>query len=205
MILPALAGAKTIEMGDIPSTVKPTCPRVKKKCNAVTRTTVYPSSVGTNHSPMVVPRNGRLVAWTVKLGTPISTDRKWFDKNAGGVSQAKITILQRVKGGGARVVKQGESAKLQAYFGKTAQFALLKSIYVKKGQIIALTVPTWAPVLAYGFDNTMAWRASRAKGQCGVSDYLTPHEQLAVKSFSTYYCSYKTSRLTYSVTLIPAL
>ena len=53
--------------------------------------------------------------------------------------------------------------KLEKYFGKTAQFPLERSIPVKKGYIVALTVPTWAPALALGFGKDTSWRASRAK------------------------------------------
>ena len=40
-----------------------------------------------------------------------------------------------------------EPQKLEKYFGSTVQFALDKSIPVKKGWLVALTVPTWAPIL----------------------------------------------------------
>lgn len=202
LVAPSLSAAKILEIGDVSSTVKPTCPRVKKGCYAVSRATVYQSAVGSNKAPMVVPASGRLVAWSVRLGTPASYDRKWFDKNAGGVSQAQLTVLKHVKTGGARVYRQTTPVKLQKYFGKTPQFALKTSLYVTKGQILALTVPTWAPVLAYGFDSSMSWKASRAKGQC-TSDLLIPHEQIKIDAFSSYHCRYPNSRIAFSATVIP--
>ena len=63
--------------------------------------------------------------------------------------------------------------KLEPYFGKTAQFPLETTIQVKKGDIIALTVPTWAPALALGFGNDTSWRASRAKKQCTTTSAQT--------------------------------
>ena len=66
--------------------------------------------------------------------------------------------------------------KLEPYFGKTAQFPLETTITVKKGDIVALTVPTWAPALALGFGNDTSWRASRQKSQCtSTSSQTRPH------------------------------
>ena len=202
LVAPAISTAKILEVGEVGATVKPSCPKVKKGCFAVSRATVYQAAVGTDKTPMVVPSSGRIVAWSVRLGTPATYDRKWFDKNAGGVSQAQLTVLKRVKTGGAKVVRQAPVVKLQSYFGKTPQFALKTSIYVTKGEILALTVPSWAPVLAYGFDSSMSWKASRGKGQC-TSDLLVPHELIKVDDFSSFHCRYPNSRLAFSATLIP--
>ena len=53
------------------------------------------------------------------------------------------------------------------------QFPLAKSIPVKKGWVVALTVPTWAPALAVGLGADTSWRASRGKGTC--EDTLDQH------------------------------
>ena len=37
------------------------------------------------------------------------------------------------------------------------------ALNVKKGYLIALTVPSWAPALALGMGNDTSWRASRAR------------------------------------------
>ena len=46
------------------------------------------------------------------------------------------------------------------------QFPLKKSIPVKKGQIVALTVATWAPALAVSLGGDTSWRAARGRGKC---------------------------------------
>ena len=89
--------------------------------------------------------------------------------------------------------------KLEKYFGKTAQFPLDEHPR-KKGELIALTVPTWAPALALGFGNDTSWRASRSKAQCTSTSTQTAHTQIG--SPVQYYCLYQTARLTYSATLI---
>ena len=90
---------------------------------------------------------------------------------------------------------QGDPQKLQRYFGTTVQFALKESIPVKKGYVIALTVPTWAPALAVGLPGTTSWRATRGKGKCNDFDAQTA--QTGVNNITRAYCLYRTARLTF--------
>ena len=88
---------------------------------------------------------------------------------------------------------------LAPYFGQTVQFPLGRTLNVKKGYVIALTVPTWAPALTPLLTDKSAWRASRAEGKC--NDTSTQTAQLALKDVAQYRCLYK-ARLIYSATLI---
>jgi hypothetical protein len=99
-----------------------------------------------------------------------------------------------------KLIAQSPLVKLEPYFGKTAQFPLETTLQVKKGDVIALTVPSWAPALALGFNNETSWRASRPKSQCTSTSAQTTHTQ--VGTAVQYYCLYLTARLTYSATLI---
>ena len=71
-----------------------------------------------------------------------------------------------------KLISQSPLVKLEPYFGKTAQFPLANTLQVKKGDVIALTVPSWAPALALGFANTTSWRASRPKSE--LLEHLHP-------------------------------
>ena len=82
------------------------------------------------------------------------------------------------------------------------QFPLAKSIPVKKGWVVALTVPTWAPALAVGLGADTSWRASRGKGTC--EDTSTNTVQTQPNQLAQYYCLYRTARLAYSATLVTA-
>jgi hypothetical protein len=203
LILPAAAPAKLAEVGVIgttnPATV-PSCPA--SPCLAVSRTTGFQVKVGSVHNPLGVPRDGTIVAWTITLGKPNATQIKFFDANEGGVSEAAISVLRAQKSPNLtyKLVALSPLVKLQPYFGKTAQFALEKTIPVKKGDVVALTVPTWAPALALGFGNDTSWRASRPKKQCASTSSQTTQTQIG--SAVQYYCLYQTARLTYSATLI---
>lgn len=203
LALPAAAPATLSEVGVIgatnPATV-PSCPA--SPCLAVSRTTGFQVKVGTVRNPMGVSRNGTIVAWTITLGKPTATQIKFFDTNEGGESEAALAILRPQKKPNLtyKLIAQSPLIKLTPYFGKTAQFPLETTIPVKKGDEIALTVPSWAPALALGFGNDTSWRASRPKKQCTSTSAQTSHTQL--NSAIQYYCLYQTARLTYSATLI---
>lgn len=203
LVLPAAAPAKLTEVGVIGTTTPATvasCPA--SPCLAVSRTTGFQVKVGTIHNPMGITRNGTVVAWTITLGKPSTTQIKFFDTNEGGASEAGIAVLrpQPKPNLTYKLIAQSPLVKLQPYFGKTAQFALETTIPVKKGDELALTVPTWAPALALGFGNDTSWRASRPKKQCTTTSAQTAHTQ--INTSVQYYCLYQTARLTYSATLI---
>ena len=182
-----------------PETV-PSCPA--SPCLAVSRTTGFQVKVGEKHDLMSAPRAGSVVAWTIMLGKPNATQIKFFNANEGGASEAGIAILRPQKKPNLtyKLVAQSPTVKLQPYFGKTAQFPLEKTLAVKKGDIVALTVPTWAPALALGFGKDTSWRASRAKSQCASTSAQSTHTQIGTAV--QYFCLYQTARLTYSATLI---
>jgi hypothetical protein len=203
LVLPATSPATLSEVGVIgatsPATV-PSCPGTP--CLAVSRTTGFQARVGSANKLMRVPRDGTIVAWTIVLGKPNATQIKFFNANEGGAAEAGIAILrpQPKPNLTYKLVAQSPTVKLQPYFGLTAQFPLETTLQVKKGDMVALSVPSWAPALALGFGNSTSWRASRPRKQCSTTSSQTTQTQLS--STVQYYCLYQTARLTYSATLI---
>jgi hypothetical protein len=203
LALPAAAPATIAEVGVIPETTPatvPSCPATP--CLAVSRTTGFQVKVSTVHNPLSVTKSGTLVAWTISLGAPSAAQIKFFNANEGGVAEAGVAVLapQRSPNLTYKLLAISPTVKLQPYFGKTAQFPLETTIPVKKGDVVALAVPTWAPSLALGFGNDTSWRASRQKAQCKSTSAQTT--QTTVGGNVQYYCLYQTARLTYSATVI---
>ena len=204
LALPAVAPAKITEVGVLPETTPatvPSCPG--SPCLAVSRTTGFQVRVGTAIRPLTSKRAGTIVAWTISLGKPSSSQIKFFDTNEGGEAEAALAILREVPGTphlNYKLIAQSPPVKLKPYFGETVQFPLERTIPIKKGDIVALTVPTWAPALALGFPHETSWRASRARSQCSSTSSQSTHT--VVGSAVQYYCLYQTARLTYSATLI---
>jgi hypothetical protein len=203
LALPAVAPAMLTEVGVLPPTTPATvasCPA--NPCLAVSRTTGFQVKVGAAHNFLAAPRSGSVVAWTIMLGKPNAGQVKFFNTNEGGEAEAGIAILrpQPKPNLTYKLVGLSPTVKLQPYFGKTAQFPLETTLKVKKGDVVALSVPTWAPALALGFGHETSWRASRPRKECSSTSSLST--QTATGSSVQYVCLYQTARLTYSATLI---
>ena len=140
LIAAAPAPAAIIEVGKIAVDHTPSCPA--SPCLAVSRTTGYQAKVGADRGLFVVPQNGKIVAWSITLGTPGDKQVQFFDDNLGGPASARITILHPRKKLVSVVTGQSPVQQLQPYFGTTVQFPLGRALNVKKGYVIALTVPT---------------------------------------------------------------
>jgi len=205
-LVPAVAAAKPAvsEVGDVQDGKAPRCPDA---CSVVTRTTGMPTSVAGNRSVYQVPANGRIVAWTVTLGAPTEKDQAALQKQLGR-AKAQLVVLRRGKSVRASVVAASSAKTLDPYFGGSVTFALPTTLAVKKGDVLGLSVPSWAPVLVQGYDNSTSWRASRPRGRCGGTteerkqDYYV-NTTLAVGKSGTFNCLYKAERMSYSATFIP--
>ena len=192
----APASARIIEVGGTAAQATPTCP--SSPCRAVTRTTGYQAKMVDSRSAYVVPRNGRIVAWTISLGRPDERQIEFFEDGYGEAS-AQLTILRRGTRLFHRVIGQSPVQELEPYFGQSVQFPLERSIRVRRGQVVALAVPTWAPALSQVVTDGSSWRASRPKNSC--SDFDRQTAQTRMGQLTQYRCLYR-ERLTYTATLI---
>lgn len=203
---PTAASARTVELGRVANPATPACPTA---CNAIVHTTGFGVDADGRHNIFVVPRAGRITALTMTLGKPTKKQIQFFNARTGGPSRVRVTILRtfRRRNNNFRFFLNANSEDflLQPYFGKTAQFPLRTSLKVKKGYVVAITVPTWAPALALGgLANGNTWRASRVK-PCSPNTTKPPENQsphLTPGKVKRYFCLYRPARLAYSVTLV---
>src|SRR5437764_12384291 len=166
LLLPAVSPATLAEVGVIPATTPPTVPSCPgSPCLAVSRTTGFQLKVAKQTKLSFAPRSGTIVAWTITLAKPNASQIKFFNANEGGPAEAGIAVLrpQPKPNLTYKLVAQSPPVKLQTYFGKTAQFPLETTIPVKKNDVVALGVPSWAPALALGFNGGPSWLASRPR------------------------------------------
>jgi hypothetical protein len=197
LAVPAVAWATLDNVPESAPDANPSCP--ESPCLAISRTIGYQAKVGPNRGLMTVKRDGRLVSWSIKLGKPNRQQIEFFNERLGGEATAQIAVLRMGNKLRARVVALSEPVKLTKYFGKTVEFPLEQTIPVKKGYIIALSVPTWAPALAVNQGGDTSWRASRKKGTCDDTQAQTAYPEGAVPQF---YCLYRTARVMYSARVI---
>ena len=195
-LAPATASARIVEVGQAATEAVPTCPA--NPCLALSRTTGYQAKVVDSRATYVVPADGKIVAFTIRLGAPNRRQINFFEENFGKAS-AGLSVIRRGERLFGRVVAATPIFQLSDYFGQTVQFPLDRALNVEKGNIIGLTVPTWAPALSALTNDGSSWRASRALNACDNTDRQTA--QVTVGALTQYRCLYK-ARLTYTATLI---
>jgi hypothetical protein len=193
----------------------PSCPTT---CQAVGKTTGFQTSITGSRSPFSVSFRGRVVAWSIKTGAPSTkpnpnnnnqSDYDFFTKTFGGPPRARISVLKpimkKVKKGKPiyKLKQQSPVEDLSPYLGQTTTFTLDRPLRVKPNNIVALTVPTWAPAFAINQSANTKWQASRKKGKCNdTPDILAGTPQDALGSLRAYGCRYNTARLLYSATVV---
>ena len=195
--LPAAAAASRAELGALADEVRGSCP---VNCQAVTRVTGYQAKVGPDRTLYRAPANGRIVAWSIGLGKPGPKQTAYFEERYGGAAQATIVVLDSGQKLQRTVVAKAPLQSLGRYMGQTVQFPLERTLRIREGQYVGLTVPTWAPSLQISQGSDTSWRSSRAKTGC--LDLTTQFALLGTRTSAAFNCLYKTARLTYSATFV---
>jgi hypothetical protein len=195
----APAGASTKELGLSSPFPAASCPQ---DCQAIGQVTGYQVQTGAAKNPLLITKPGKIVAFTIALGQPDKQQTQFFNNLFGTEPQARLSILKVLhRKRRATLVAQSEIFKLAPYFGSTPTFALAKPIPVGPRNVVALTVPTWAPAFAVNLGADQAWRSSRSSENC--NDVQQPAAQQTLNTTRSYSCFYRTARLLYSATYIP--
>jgi hypothetical protein len=211
--LPAVAYAAYTELGATKSPiVAPVCPSnvAAAQCTIIlTRVTALETIRDGTAYPTTVKQAGRITAFSVGLSLLSSnkSTRKSFihylDTTYGGTTRVAITVLR--PGGGKKtdfswqVVAESPVYHVEPYLGSVVEIPLESTLEVKPGDVIALTTPTWAPVLTIAVDNKkFAYRQSRSTNCSGPPS--TNQAQMTSGQTADYKCDYPGTRLEYSAT-----
>lgn len=192
----------TVTLGQTSTVPVPSCPALP--CQAVGSVTGFQVSNGQTRSPFIVPHDGTIKSWTLTLSQPTNSQRSFFNGFFGTPPEARLAILRRIAGTNPpryNLRSQGSIKVLSPYLGQTVKFG--SSLKVEKGDIVAITVPTWAPAFAQELASNEVWRASREPGKCTNSTDIRqgePQEKPGTRA--TYGCKYSTARLLYTATLV---
>ncbi len=245
----AAVKTKRMVLGQATSKLEPNCGKnFSRDCIVEGKVTGY--QVLRKGSPRkrgwVVPWTGKIVSWSISLsrptkgvvtqgGTEHPAQLPFFNDLFGSPASARIAVLRQVdkKSSGPpkwKMVRQSPVQILNPYFGRTVHFALSNPLNVIKDQMVALTIPTWAPAIwkprSCSFhpvtgvidpdacaraEKDYTWRAGRAKDKCvlGTDDNGDPNEALQktgpqqkVNSERRYGCYYGSNVLLYTATVI---
>lgn len=177
---------------------EPSCPT---SCEAITRVTGFQVHAGAFNHISSIREPGYVTGWRLALGSPAPNQMAFFEGGYGGPAEAGLAILRPQPNLTYELVAQSPVVALQPYLGTTAQFALPQPLRVEPGEVVGITTPTWAPVLALGYASEASWRGSRPSRECVSANQQS--SQSEVGSVVQYYCLYKTAILTYSAIFSP--
>jgi hypothetical protein len=192
--------------------VAPTCPTNVSSSNCtiiLTRVTAIETVRDSIAYPTRVKKPGVITSFTVgvsQLSTSQSTQAsyiQYLNGAYGGPARVGITVMHQGpwKRGQYRWTALTSSPMylVQPYLGAVVQIPLATPIPVKAGQVIALSTPTWAPVLSIDVNSKQfAYRQSR------VYNCSTPPstDQALTTPFKVqnFGCNYPGTRLEYTAT-----
>ncbi|HEX6782299.1 MAG TPA: hypothetical protein VF125_09745 [Solirubrobacterales bacterium] len=198
----AKSGRTTVILGQTATEPDPSCPDLP--CQAIGSVTGFQVNNGQAQLPFLVTHDGTIKSWTLTLAQPTGSQRTFFNGFFGTPPQARLAILRRVPGTNPpryNLRRQGSVKVLTPYLGQTVKFSA--NLKAEKGDIVGLTVPTWAPAFAQDLDASNVWRASREEDACkNATDIRQGEPQEKVGTRATYGCKYTTARLLYTATLV---
>jgi hypothetical protein len=208
--LPPAASARIVELGGTADAATLNCPgTTENPCVAAVRMTGFQGRAsGGPKNPYYIRRDGHLVAVTLQLAKPTPEEVEFFNSNFGTPSTARVSVLRRGKTRKQRLdhrlITQSDRFRLDPYFGSKPTFVFDEPIPVKEGNWIAITVPTWAPLLATNLARTNWWRSSRPRGSCEPPRSLRQFAMEDLREVNRFGCTYSSARLLYSVTYVPS-
>ena len=215
--LPAGASAKVAELGQTSTPIaSPACPKNAPLASCfivLPRTTAIQSVSDSVAYPSKVKKAGWVVAFTVglsKLSSNAKTERTIvhnLDLRYGGTPQLALTVLKPGPKNRYTVAGQSPMFHLIPFLGQVLQeplslppnFSSFSPLPVKPGEVIGITVPTWAPILSYNLSNSkFAYRQSRMANCAHAA--AGQNAQISVGASTRYLCSYPGARVQYSAT-----
>jgi hypothetical protein len=216
-LTPAAASAQIVELGQTTTPISaPSCPASLPAAQCLiilTRTTAVQSVSDSVVYPTTVKRAGWIVAFTVGLSRLSSTPKTEIgflhslDLQYGGTPQLSLTVLKPGAKNKFTVAAQSGTYHLIPFLGQVLQeplslpptFTTFTALPVKPGDVIGLTVPTWAPVLSYNLSATkFSYRQSRMANCKKPAAGQTA--QTTIGASVRYLCDYTGTRVEYSAT-----
>jgi hypothetical protein len=209
-LLPAWAQAEEIDIGtESTPLVAPVCPQGVSQANCdivLTQVTALETLRDGVAYPTRIHKAGEIVSFSIGISA-ISSDKKtaaqdvtYLDGAYGGPPQAQLTVLRpsgKTANFGWSVAASSGVYKLQRYFGRVAEFPLAQPLPVVPGETLALTVPTWAPVLSFNLDQKkFAYRQSRRANCTNTPSAI--QAQLTIGDRAQYRCDYAGTRVEYA-------
>ena len=213
-LAPGAASAAIVEVGATASPlISPVCPAGVSQVNCtivLTQVTALEAARDGVAYPTTITKPGLVVGLSLGISAlssnaaTVASDIKYLNGTYGGAPQAQLTVLRPVgrrSRHGWAVAAQSADFQLQPFLGQVVQFPLTTALPVVPGEVLALTVPTWAPVLSFNLSATQfSYRQSR-RAKC-IHPPSSVLSQSVVGQRTRYECAYAGTRVEYSATEI---
>jgi hypothetical protein len=218
-LLPGLASAEIVQLGQTTTPlVAPSCVAGQPlaDCTIVlTRTTAIEALSDGIINPTRVNEQGWIVSFTVGLSKLVASPKtratliKAQDAQHGGPPELALTVLRPGPDNTFTVAAESAVYTLTPFLGQLfseplslpPSFSTFTALPVVRGEVIGITVPTWAPVLGYDLSaSKFAYRQSR-RANC-KNTAATQTAQTHVNDTADYGCYYTKTRVEYSATEI---
>ena len=156
-------------------------------CEAVGSVTGFQMVADGVRAPFKAREDGSLVAWALDVSKPKKSEAKFFgdfyESNQFGMAPtARISVIKRKDERNYKLKSQSPVVGLNSVLGTRQTVTLTDPLKIRKGEFLALTIPTWAPSFAVGLSSdSNLWRSSRDAGQCGATDPNRSRRQAAAE------------------------
>ena len=212
------ASAASVQLGDTATPVAaPHCLKGDSPtaCRIIlTHTTAVPAMSDGIVNPTRVNQEGWVVGFSVGLSRLSSNDKTatgfigGLNTTYGGDPELQLTVLKPGPKNTFTVAAESPVFPVLPYLGRVfntplsapPKFSALTALHVVRGEVLGLTVPTWAPVLGYGLaKDQFAYRQSRA-ANCSHPVKVGQTAQTKVNQTAQYQCYYTGTRVEFNAT-----
>jgi hypothetical protein len=212
-LVPAGASAQMIEIGATSSPlVAPVCPAnlTAAQCTIVLpEVTAFETVRDSVANPTRITKPGLIVAFSLGVSalnsnaSKAKSDISFLNGLYGGPASAQLTVLRHLGRRSTtqwRAVAQSSVFQLLPYLGQVVEFPLVQPLPVLPGEVLAVTVPTWAPILTINVTpSQFAYRQDR-RTKCSTAPSGAAESTLG--NHADYRCSYSGTRVEYTATEI---
>ena len=168
--------------------------------------TGYQGRGGTARSPFVIPRAGKIIAFTIRLGSPDATQERFFEDLYGGPPAG--AAVDPAPGREARdqnnhrLLAQSPAFRLDAYFGTAPTFVLDKPLRVRAQEHRRdHRAHLGAGLRRRPRSATTGGAPPAAAKRC--ENVRQSAQQTKLNSVKVFGCTYFTARLYYTATYVP--
>ena len=183
-------------LGKTERTPEPSCP--KTPCEAVGSVTGFQLVADGTRAPFKARQNSWIVGWAIDVSQPKKSQHNFFadfyrSNVFGTVPTARIAVIKRREGRNYKLKSQSPVVPLSTSLGSRQTFTLSSPLKIRKGEFLALSIPTWASAFAVNLSSAQQRLALEPGGgqvlghgqhqgrQAAAEGPLDPHVRLRLQ------------------------